>query len=73
MSENKVLDLWVEIKTLVESVDLDMHKNATGNVTAGSRARKSLRLLTKKTRELVKTTIEIDRVIRDKRKEKPEK
>lgn len=28
MSDNAVLDGWLELKTLVESLDLDMHKNA---------------------------------------------
>jgi hypothetical protein len=54
---NKVLELWDEIKTLVESVDLDVNKTAGGNVTAGVRARKGLRLMKTKVHELVKESV----------------
>ena len=57
MSTNTV-DMWNEIKTLVESLDADVRKNAGGNASAGVRARKGLRLLKTKASELVKTTIE---------------
>ena len=40
-----VLDQWNEIKVLIESLDLDVHKNAGGNASAGVRARKGLRAL----------------------------
>ena len=42
---NDITNKWQEIKTLIESIDLDVHKNAAGNVSAGVRARKGLRLL----------------------------
>jgi len=71
MSDNAVLDGWLELKTLVESLDLDMHKNAVGNVTAGARVRKGLRLLKSKTAGLVKMTIEADKALRATRKSKP--
>ena len=54
----RILDKWNEIKVLIESLDLDVHKNASGNASAGVRARKGLRLLKKETGELVKLTIE---------------
>jgi len=54
----RILDKWNEIKILIESLDLDVHKNASGNASAGVRARKGLRLLKKETGELVKLTIE---------------
>ena len=38
-----------EIKVLVESLDLDVVKNANGNSSAGVRARRGLRLLKTKT------------------------
>ena len=44
---NDITNKWQEIKTLIESIDLDVHKNAAGNVSAGVRARKGLRLLKK--------------------------
>ena len=42
---SKVLEKWEELKVLVESLELDVHKNARGNKSAGTRARKGLRLL----------------------------
>ena len=53
-----VLDQWNEIKVLVESLDLDVHKNAGGNASAGVRARKGLRALKNAAASLVKTTIQ---------------
>jgi len=52
-----ILDRWNEIKVLVESIDLDVHKNANGNSSAGVRARKGLRALKNASAELVKATI----------------
>jgi hypothetical protein len=54
---SNTLELWTEIKTLVESVDSDVSKHAKGNASAGVRARKGLRLLRNKTSELVKATL----------------
>jgi hypothetical protein len=50
-------NLWNEIKTLVETIDVDVSKNVKGNASAGVRARKGLRLLRMKTSELVKATL----------------
>ena len=58
---SELLNQWNEIKVLVESLDLDVHKNANGNASAGVRARRGLRLLKAKTAELVKQTIESDK------------
>tara|TARA_B100000242_G_C42996020_1_gene462567 strand:- start:64 stop:258 length:195 start_codon:yes stop_codon:yes gene_type:complete len=57
MANSNILELWKEIQTLVESLDLDVTKNASGNASAGVRARRGLRLLKSKSAELVKTTI----------------
>ena len=54
---NNILDQWNEIKTLIESLDLDVVKNANGNASAGVRARRGLRLLKSKSSDLVKATI----------------
>ena len=48
---------WNEIKTLVETIDVDVSKHVKGNASAGVRARKGLRLLRTKTSELVKSTL----------------
>ena len=58
---SEILDLWKEIKVLIESLDLDIAKNASGNSSAGVRARRGLRLLKSKSAELVKATIEKDK------------
>lgn len=54
---SQILNKWNEIKTLVETIDLDVHKNANGNASAGVRARKGLRVLKNAASDLVKTTI----------------
>tara|TARA_Y100000034_G_C6842799_1_gene381445 strand:- start:744 stop:944 length:201 start_codon:yes stop_codon:yes gene_type:complete len=58
---NDINDKWQEIKILIESIDLDVHKNAAGNVSAGVRARKGLRLLKSQASDLVKMTVEADK------------
>ena len=54
---SQILNKWNEIKVLVESIDLDVLKNANGNASAGVRARKGLRSLKNAASDLVKTTI----------------
>lgn len=61
MNDSNILEIWAEIKTLVESLDLDVMKNANGNASAGVRARRGLRLLKTKSAELVKTTISAEK------------
>ncbi len=58
---SNLLDNWKEFKVLVESLDLDMHKNANGNKSAGVRARKGLRLVKKQAAELVKSSLSVDK------------
>ena len=61
MENNVVLSMWNELKTLVESLEYDVVKNARGTASAGVRARKGLRQLQKKSKELVKLTIDLDK------------
>jgi len=56
-----ILDQWNEIVVLIESLKLDIHKNANGNASAGVRARRGLRLLKSKSSDLVRKTIEEDK------------
>lgn len=58
---SNIMNKWEELKALVESIDLDVNKNAGGNASAGVRARKGLRLLKKEAAELVKMTVEADK------------
>ena len=57
MTNNNVLNKWTELKTLVETIEDDVQKNATGNKAAGTRARKGLRALKTAAAELVKLTL----------------
>ena len=54
-----ILDKWNEIKVLIESLELDVHKNANGNKSAGVRARKGLRLVKKQASDLVKESLSV--------------
>ena len=55
---DNVVEKREELKVLVESLELDVHKNARGNKSAGTRARKGLRLLKNAAADLVKTSLE---------------
>jgi len=55
---SELLDEWKRLKVLVESLELDLHKNANGNKSAGVRARKGLRLLKKQASEIVKISLD---------------
>ena len=61
MDNSQVLDKWNEIKSLMEALEPDVVKNAKGTAAAGVRARKGLRQLQTKSKELVKLTIELDK------------
>lgn len=68
--DNQVIAKWSELKTLVETLELDVLKNAKGVAAAGVRVRKGLRDLKSKAADLVKTTVDLDKT---KRAEKPAK
>jgi len=57
MTTNNVLNKWTELKTLIESLEEDVQKNASGNKAAGTRARKGLRTIKSTAAELVKLTL----------------
>tara|TARA_B100000131_G_scaffold310502_1_gene342252 strand:- start:201 stop:380 length:180 start_codon:yes stop_codon:yes gene_type:complete len=54
---NNVSNKWDELKALVESLEEDVQKNASGNKAAGTRARKGLRALKTAAADLVKLTL----------------
>ena len=54
---SSILEQWNELKTLIETLEVDVVKNASGNASAGVRARRGLRLLKTKSSDLVKQTI----------------
>ena len=59
--DSKILNKWQELKTLVESLELDIHKHANGNASAGVRARRGLRLLKNESAALVKASLELEK------------
>jgi hypothetical protein len=62
----EVLNLWNELKQIVEDLEVDVAKNARGVAAAGVRARKGLRTLQKKAKDLVKLTIELEKNSKEK-------
>jgi hypothetical protein len=56
-----LVDQWNEFKVLIESLEIEIHKNASGNKSAGVRARKGLRLAKKQASDLVKESLATDK------------
>ena len=64
MSDEYVSQLkekWEQLKVLIESLEVDIQKNISGNKSAGVRARKGLRLLKTNASEIVKTSLACDK------------
>jgi hypothetical protein len=61
MANDAILDAWNKVKVLVESMEIDIQKNAGGNVSAGVRARRGLRSLKKETAALIKSMVEVEK------------
>ena len=56
-----LVEKYEELKVLVETLQVDIVKNASGNKSAGVRARKSLRELKKLASEIVKNSLTADK------------
>lgn len=56
-----LVDSWSELRTLVESIEVDVKKHASGNKSAGVRARRGLRLVKQAAANLVKLSMDSDR------------
>jgi len=52
---------WTELKVLIESLEVDIQKNISGNKSAGVRARKGLRLLKTNASDIVKASLAADK------------
>ena len=52
---------WEQLKVLIETLEVDISKNISGNKSAGVRARKGLRLLKTNASEIVKTSLACDK------------
>ena len=66
-----VFTKWTELKALIEAIEPDVLKNARGVAAAGVRARKGLRQLQTNARDLVKSTIELEKAEAAKKPAKP--
>jgi len=53
-----LMQKWEELKTLMESIESDILKNANGNASAGVRARRGLRNLKSEAASLVKISLD---------------
>ena len=60
-TETELMQEWVEIKALMETLEVDVAKNANGNASAGVRARRGLRALKGEAASLVKLSLEVDK------------
>lgn len=61
MANSAIVEAWNRVKVLVESMEIDIQKNASGNVSAGVRARRGLRNLKKETAALIKSMVEVEK------------
>lgn len=61
MSDNTIAAKWQELKILIETLEVDVVKNANGNASAGVRARRGLRALKGEAASLVKLSLEVDK------------
>jgi len=58
MENEKIVESYEKLRVLVESLELDVHKSARGNKSAGVRVRKGLRALKRDATDLVRTSLE---------------
>lgn len=61
MANSQIVEAWNKVKTLVESMEIDIQKNAGGNASAGVRARRGLRLLKKEAAALIKSMVDVEK------------
>ena len=59
--DDNLIESFEELKKLVESLQIDVVKNANGNKSAGVRARKGLREVKKVASEIVKKSLSSDK------------
>ena len=58
---SNLMSSWNELKVLIGSLEVDVVKNATGNKSAGVRARKGLRLIKGQAAAIVKLSLQGDK------------
>jgi hypothetical protein len=71
MDENRALELWAELKKMVENMEKDVLKNGTKhNVSAGIRVRAGLRAVRRAAVEMGKVSLVADKAVIAERKTK---
>jgi hypothetical protein len=61
MSSDLINDEWTKLRTLVDSIEVDVKKNIAGNASAGIRARRGLREIKKSAAALIKITVDAEK------------
>jgi hypothetical protein len=62
------IEQWEEVKVLIKAIELDLYKNANGNLSAGIRARHGLRLIKSLIHEIQMNSLEKDKILTELRK-----
>lgn len=60
-TEISLRELWEELKVTVDSIELDILKQANGNASAGVRARRGLRSLKSDVTTLIRSSIQFEK------------
>lgn len=66
---NEIVAKWNALKSLVESMEIDIYKNVYGCVAAGSRCRRGLRKIRELSKQMSRSMIKADKKRRDTRRE----
>lgn len=66
----KVIRTWETLKEMVTALELDLIKSAKGNVAASLRTRRGLRAVKKQAHDLIKCTLDVNKVVVEDRKTK---
>ena len=69
---SEILTNYLQIKEMVDAINLDVHKNSRGNSSSGVRIRHVLRELKRRIHELTLASLELDNKRRNLRKMKKE-
>lgn len=68
--EEYLLEKWLELKTLVDTIEMDLHRSVRGNRAAGLRLRRGLRKVRSSSLELTRTSLKYDSALEESRRAK---
>ena len=71
VSDNDIISRWLEIRKLIDALELDIIKSAKGFHAPGVRARHRLRTLKENSHELILMLLEFDVIKRAQRQQNP--